>query len=264
MSSRTGGRAASKTKGGFGISRRYKPTARPVVEGEQAVEPVEAALPEPELPERQLTSDEESSEEKDEEQGKRIRTRRVQTEEDEADDVRGNVVERLTTIAMAAFNKDEPSVLPSYVLELVEELSMDDADVLWEFASLSHLHHEPQNQVIEGIVQVDEARTALTDYYVAIRVALRERATDPLLAAGKGIPHYRSLVFESPLLAIERKIDDEHDAQLLRKDQPVRGAVSCGKCHDNLVSTRQVQLRGMDEPSTNIYTCYSCGNLWSV
>ena len=80
------------------------------------------------------------------------------------------------------------------------------------------------------------------------------------------MPEYASLAFVSPLLDVQRKADDERDSQLLRKDKPVRGAVRCPKCGDNLISTRLVQLRALDEPSTNIYTCYgtSCSNVWSV
>jgi len=217
----------AKKKGGLGVSRLYTPT---VATGEAILSP--EPVKEVELPEEKLEDQEPSKESAVEE--------------------RSGVVNRLKRIALAAFSKDDEKSLPDFVLQLTTELTLDDADVLWEFASLTYQY------------RLEEDKTPLTDYFETIRIALEERKKDEIIKSGKGIPHYRSLVFESPLLSTERKMDEEHDSQLLRKDKPVRGAISCSKCGDNLVSTRQIQLRGMDEPSTNIYTCYTCSNLWSV
>jgi DNA-directed RNA polymerase subunit M/transcription elongation factor TFIIS len=134
-------------------------------------------------------------------------------------------------------------------LELTKILTIDDADVFWEFASFGN-----EKQLI-------------VDFFASIKQTLETRETNPRFRAAanrSSIPHYYSLTFESPLLGEERKSEEERDGQLLRKDKPVRGAVVCPKCGDNLISTRQLQLRGLDEPSTNIYTCYSCPNMWSV
>ena len=148
----------------------------------------------------------------------------------------------LLRIAKEAYEDTE---LPEFVYELAEQLTLDDADVFWEFASLVHSPNK------------------VTDFYTAIKEELAARHKDPNLSGGK-ISHYHSFCFASPMLAEQRKVEEDRDGQLLRKDKPVRGAIYCSRCGDNLISTRQIQLRGLDEPSTNIYTCYTCSNLWSV
>ena len=155
---------------------------------------------------------------------------------------RATIRDALLRVAREAYEGYE---LPEFVEELADQLTLDDADVFWEFASLIH------------------SPGLLTDFYVAIKEELTSRAVDSSLSSGK-IPHYLSLSFVSPALFEQRKVEEERDGQLLRKDKPVRGAIFCGRCGDNLISTRQIQLRGLDEPSTNIYTCYSCPNMWSV
>jgi DNA-directed RNA polymerase subunit M/transcription elongation factor TFIIS len=238
-----------KSKGGLGVARTYRPTRALATVGEEGGEAAEVGETldverGPILEPADVAGEGAEPELQAEETGKA--TRRKGKEPTEAEEERQTVTDALQRIAVSAFDVDRLDRLPEYVVELSERLSLDDADVFWEFASL----------VRDG--------QGLTDYYVAIRRALEERSSVETLRTGRGIPHYHSLVYDSPLLIGERQADDERDAQLLRKDKPVRGAVSCGKCGDNLVSTRQVQLRGLDEPSTNIYTCYTCSNMWSV
>ena len=224
-----------KSKGGFGISKTYRPR-----------------LVEPELVEQEPKEDEEVvfDEEKEfEPPTTRKKGKKVVEEEDE-----NNVRNFLFRIARTAFEVEDNDDLPQYVQDLASELSMDDADVFWEFASMS-----------KDAASIQD-RTNLTDFYENIKHELQERLANPVLRNKKNIPHYASLIFVSPLLSEFRKADEERDGQLLRKDKPVRGAIYCPQCKDNLISTRQVQLRGLDEPSTNIYTCYnySCNNIWSV
>jgi DNA-directed RNA polymerase subunit M/transcription elongation factor TFIIS len=136
--------------------------------------------------------------------------------------------------------------IPSKIKELVNELTLNDQDVLWEFASISEDGHK-----IETFY--DNIRDALTQR----RITLRALDLDP-----DEIPSYLSLVFESPLLVEERKYDEEADSQLLRKDTPVRGIAKCPKCTDQRISTRIVQIRSFDEPANAIKTCYACGHSW--
>lgn len=215
----------SKKKGGLGVSRSYIPTVTATEPILPIGEVVETEIPEQKLPEP--------------------------VPEEEIIEEDNSVVIRLKKIALSAFDKDDENALPTYIQQLVLKITLDDADVLWEFASMTRQF------------RADEDRTVLTDFYQSITQMLAEREKDESLLRGGSVPYYRSLVFGSPLLQNERRIDEERDSQLLRKDKPVRGAISCTKCGDNLISTRQFQLRGMDEPSTNIYTCYSCSNMWS-
>jgi DNA-directed RNA polymerase subunit M/transcription elongation factor TFIIS len=249
----------SAKKGGFGISLTYKPKAKPV-----AKKPVE---PPPSAEEESSSSSEEVRSSRADGEGRRAL-------EEETLDV-SSEVRLLRNIALEAFQVERVSQLPEYIQELTLLVTIYDADVFWEFASLSELPSivDLEQAEEDEAEDVDEARSEYadlrTDYYVAIKQELAQRGGYPDLQAAResgdaSVPHYYSLVFLSPLLNDERRADDERDGQLLRKDKPVRGAISCTKCGQNLISTRQVQLRGLDEPSTNIYTCYTCPNTWSV
>lgn len=246
-------------KGAFGIAKTYKPkaaakTAKDVEAEIAETEPVEETPEEGEVGPSDLSSEEEEEEEEAEgktkskkgSRGKKKTTKAVAATLPVELVPISSTKARLQSIALEALEVDDVSALPDYVVKLAGTLTLDDADVFWEFASLKG------------------DRQALEDYYVAILQELETRENKPALRGVKTIPHYHSLTFASPLLAEERKTDDERDGQLLRKDKPVRGAVFCGKCRDNLISTRQVQLRSLDEPTTIIYTCYTCPNMWST
>jgi DNA-directed RNA polymerase subunit M/transcription elongation factor TFIIS len=243
--------AAKKKSGRFAIARTYKPAARPAAveeapaetgeeEGsaQEAMEAAERAIED--AAEEEAAQAEAEEEEEEEELGRvRRRPRPVAVREEGP-----SVPSVLLNIAMQALGVVEAGELPEFVLRLTTRVGLDDADVFWEFASMT-----------------DEE---LGDFYLAIDDELVQRDKEGIGRGGAKLPHYHSLTFASPLLSEQRRLDDERDGQLLRKDKPVRGAVACPKCHDNLISTRQIQLRGLDEPSTNIYTCFTCSNMWSV
>jgi DNA-directed RNA polymerase subunit M/transcription elongation factor TFIIS len=247
--------AATKKRGRFAIARTYKPAAQPpqpVAEAE-----AEEAGPDAEAEEAAEHAAEEAIVEAAEEEA--VQAEEAQAEEEEEEEL-GRVRRRprpvavreegpsvqsvLLNIAVQALGVGSADELPEFVLRLTWRVGLDDADVFWEFSSMTDAE--------------------LGDYYRAIDDELVQRDKEGIGRAGVKLPHYHSLTFASPLLVEQRRLDDERDGQLLRKDKPVRGAVSCPKCHDNLISTRQIQLRGLDEPSTNIYTCFTCSNMWSV
>lgn len=150
----------------------------------------------------------------------------------------------LQQTAKEAFDELE---VPKIVTELTEELTINDQDLFWEFASMP------------------EDGEKLQQFYEAIKeeVSQRKIQSKAGLFDYERPPHYVSLVFMSPLLVEERKYEEERDGQLLRKDTPVRNdLMRCEKCGDNRISTRTVQTRSFDEPSSNIRTCFTCGFLW--
>src|ERR1019366_3610714 len=101
----------------------------------------------------------------------------------EAPSKRDLTKESLLRVAREAY---EGYNLPDFIEELAEQLTLDDIDVFWEFASLVH------------------SPDKITDFYVAIKEELALRIRDGNLQGGK-IPHYYSLSFASPALAEQRK-----------------------------------------------------------
>jgi DNA-directed RNA polymerase subunit M/transcription elongation factor TFIIS len=130
--------------------------------------------------------------------------------------------------------------------ELLTMIGIAGYDTIWEMSATVNREDE------EGYDAI-----ALQRFVDNIRVARR-------LPEISDVPsHSTSLVFESPYLAEERKADMDRDSLLLRKQNFVVGAIRCPRCDKNLIATLVIQTRAMDEPSTNFYTCGTCGHRWN-